>query len=139
MNIVNNNWVQLIWLPASEGADNVDPLLMMPMDVERNVLLLVDDYLKDYFQVMDRETKRILKNTWRYAISNSTEAELASYIEEMRSMFTPPHDVKDFYINVWCLLFPGEPWWLESYEKFTVSTDPELGLWGAAHPGKHSK
>jgi hypothetical protein len=93
---------------------------------------IVDNYLDEYFSVMDSEIKIILKNTWKYGISSYSPWYLKWAFNDNQIGFQGPSDIRALYIDVWKALFPEES--LEIRDEAIVDISGSgTPIWDAAH------
>lgn len=72
---VNPKWLMYTWNPIGEGQDTAK-VRFLDMDNEHNIAILADEYLYEYFKIMDHALRMTLNVNWQYAIEMYSEEDL---------------------------------------------------------------
>ena len=107
--IVNKYWLIHIWGYIGEG-NETDSIDIVDMSEKSNVLTLVEEYVRPYWNDLPQEIQIYLKATWKFALNNFSDRDLRRPLNNLLPPFETPVDVRGFYIDAWNLMFVGESW-----------------------------
>ncbi|CAM4436449.1 hypothetical protein [Deinococcus marmoris] len=104
--LVNRNWLPNLWgdVPAEE-----DKWLSVNLDNNDGFQRFINEGLKPSFQELPLRQQHRLKETFRYALTQFDETELAYAFDSCGLPLTRPQDeIRAFYIRIWQAMFGTE-------------------------------
>ena len=131
---INQYHLMHIWDPVCDL--NPPDINRADMAVLANQKKLVFNHIKPYWESFLKPVNYKVKEAWRYSLHYPQDGYLKYALDSMLVPFrTKGLDIKQFYVDIWDLMFDGEPWQLseEEINKYEVVNKwPPDSLWG--HP-----
>lgn len=124
---VNAYWLsQFLWATGWHIDADDHPLNRLNMQNATSRAILCEDYLIPGLQELSVTQHRLVKETLRYALNFFSEKEWERYTEDELPDIT--HSPREMFADVWGMLFPGEPWHLESDDDYFRLDDQDDAL-----------
>ncbi len=126
--IVNKYWLDHIWGYIAEGNETSD-INMVDMSEESNVRLLVENYVKPYWNELPSEVEERLKATWKYALNSLSDQDLRKPLNNLLSPFQDPADIRKFYSDAWSFMFADEVWEISDLSLYKEVNESTSSPW----------
>ncbi len=124
---VNAYWLNEFLAKAGWHFDMDDhPLNRLNMENATSRAILCEDYLIPKLRELSATQRRLVKETLRYALNFFSQKDWEWYTQDALPDITDSPE--EMFTDVWGMLFPGEPWHLDSDEGYFRHDDRDDAL-----------
>nr|ELR5042365.1 hypothetical protein [Providencia stuartii]ELR5082300.1 hypothetical protein [Providencia stuartii] len=103
-------YISKFWAPLAGGPNVNESLLRMNLNNKINIDTIINEILKPNLELFDYRYKINFKNSFKCAISYYSDKELIDSFYNSQPQIDLPNNlpVRDFYIQVWFILYGNE-------------------------------